>query len=222
MCFSPQADLVAGTAVCAIGVDALRHVRQPRPRLVAALPLVLGGHQVVEALVWWGLQGRVAAAVWYPALYLYLAIAFGVVPVMVPLAVAALEPRELGAPWRRMGGFVVLGATVAAVLVYAVVRGPVRADIEGRHIAYHVDLWQGGALVALYALATCGSLLASSHRPVRWFGAINLIAVCLLAWLYTSAFISLWCLWAAVTSVAIDVHLRRSRQPRPGVVSATC
>jgi multisubunit Na+/H+ antiporter MnhE subunit len=87
-------------------------------------------------------------------------------------------------------------------------------------VAYHVDHWQGGAIVALYALATCGSLLASSHRPVRWFGAINLIAVCLLAWLYTSAFISLWCLWAAVTSVAIDVHLRRSRQSTPGVTSA--
>jgi len=220
VCFSPQADLVAGSAVCAIGVDALRHVRLRRQRLVAALPLVLGGHQVVEALVWWGLQGRVANAVWHPALYLYLGIAFGVVPVMVPLAVAALEPAA-PAPWRRMGGFVALGAVVAAVLMYAVIRGPVRADIEGRHIAYHVELWQGGAIVALYALATCGSLLASSHRPVRWFGAVNLIAVCLLAWLYTSAFISLWCLWAAVTSVAIDVHLRRSRQSRPGVLSAT-
>lgn len=218
MCFSPQADLVAGTAVCAVGVDALRHVKQPAERLLAALPVVLGGHQLVEALVWWGLQGRLASDVWRPALYVYLAIAFGVVPVIVPLAVGLLEPA---ADRRRMGGFVALGVVVAVVLMYAVVRGPVRAGIEGRHIAYHVNLWEGDVIVALYALATCGSLLASTYRRVRWFGAINLAAVCLLAWLYTSAFISGWCGWAAVTSVAITIHLRRIHQPsRPRIVWA--
>jgi hypothetical protein len=30
MCFSPQADVVGGLVICAIGIDAVRHVRQRR------------------------------------------------------------------------------------------------------------------------------------------------------------------------------------------------
>ena len=62
--------------------------------------------------------------------------------------------------------------------------------------------------MALYVVAVCGSLLMSRHRQVRWFGALNLVAAALLAWLSKSSFISLWCVWAAITSVAIVVHLR--------------
>lgn len=205
MCFSADADLVAGLVVGVIGVDALRHVRRPAEMPLAALPMVLAGHQLVEAFVWWGLEDRVPRAVWHPALWLYLVIAFGVVPVLVPLAVGALEPVLNR---RRVGSFTAIGSVVAFVLVYAVVRGPVAASIDGHHIAYYVDLWHGDVLVMLYVLATCGSLLISPHSHVRWFGTTNLVAVCLLAWLSQSGFISLWCVWAAVASVAVAVHLR--------------
>ncbi|EFC79974.1 hypothetical protein [Parafrankia sp. EUN1f] len=47
-----------------------------------------------------------------------------------------------------------------------------------------------------------------SLRFLRWFGAVNLAAVGLLAWLETDAVTSLWCAWAAVTSIAVAVHLR--------------
>ena len=140
----------------------MRHARDPAERLLAAVPLVLAVHQLVEAFVWWGLQGKVPADVGRVAEWLYLAIAFGVLPVLVPLAVAALEPDTHP---RRMRAFVVLGVFVAVVLMYAVLRGPYTATIEGHHIDYRVDLWHGGALVVLYVVATCGSLLASDAPP---------------------------------------------------------
>lgn len=205
MCFSATADLVIGGVAVAAGLDAVRHVRRPAQHWVAALPLVLGVHQMMESPVWLGLGGDVADSVWRPAMWAYLAVAFGLVPVMVPLTVGALEP-EVHRP--RMAAFTLLGVSVATALTYAVVRGPVEAAIEGHHIAYTVDLWQGGLLVFLYVLATCGSLFASSHRSVRWFGAVNLVAVALLAWLDQAAFISLWCAWAAITSVTIALWLR--------------
>jgi hypothetical protein len=152
----------------------------------------------------------VPAAVWRPAVWLYLAIAFGVLPILVPLAVGALEPL---ANRRRIGVFTGTGVVVAAVLMYAVVRGPVEATIEGHHIAYRVDLWHGGIIVTLHLVATCGSMLVSKHNHVRWFGATNLVAACTLVWLSKSGFISLWCVWAAITSIAIAVHLRYAEQP---------
>jgi len=210
VCFSAQADLVAGVVVGAIGIDALRHVRRPAERALAAIPVVLAGHLIVEAFVWWGLEDRVGEAVWRPALWLYLAIAFGVLPVLVPVAVGALEPA---ANQPRMRVFTLIGAGVSASLMYAVVRGPVMARIQGHHIDYRVDLWHDGVLVLLYVVATCGSLLVSKHDHVRWFGAMNLVAACVLAWLSKSSFISLWCAWATVTSVAIAIHLRYAHPP---------
>lgn len=211
MCFSPEADLVAGIVIGVIGVDAFRHVRSPRERPLAALPIVFAFHQLIEVVVWRGLQGHVDSGVWHAAAWLYLAVAFGVVPVLVPFAVAALEPEEHRAHARS---FVLLGALVAAVLMYAVVRGPVEARLEGHHIAYSVGLWHGGVVVALYVVATTGSMLMSSLRYVRWVGLVNLVAVALLAWLNASGLISLWCIWAAVVSIGIALHLRREPEAR--------
>ena len=205
MCFSAEADVIGGLVVGGIGIDALRHVGRRAERLLAALPVVLGAHQLIEGVVWWGLEGHVSARFWEPARFLYLTIAFGVLPVLVPLAVGSLEPvsKRVQTAW-----LTAVGAVVSIVLMYAVIDGPVESTIEGHHIAYRVELWQGGLIVVLYVAATCGSLLLSSHRHVRWFGAANLVAVVLLGWLAQNAFISLWCAWAAVASLAIAFHLR--------------
>ncbi|MET9640711.1 DUF6629 family protein [Streptomyces virginiae] len=51
MCWSATADLVAGTAVAAVGLVCVARVRRARDLLVAALPLLLGVHQLMEAAV---------------------------------------------------------------------------------------------------------------------------------------------------------------------------
>ena len=130
MCFSATADLVMGAGVIAVGVDAMRHVRVPQHRWVAALPLVLGTHQLIEALVWRGLSGDVRESVWRAAMWVYLTMAFGLVPILVPAAVGALEPVVHR---RRMLFFTLLGTVVAVLLMSAVVRGPIEAAIEVRH-----------------------------------------------------------------------------------------
>ncbi|MGB8861165.1 MAG: DUF6629 family protein [Ilumatobacteraceae bacterium] len=214
MCFSATADIVGGVIVGGIGVDALRHAHQPAQRLLASVPFVFAAHQLIEAVVWGGLRGNLAESAGRAATWAYLAIAFGIVPILVPVAVAALEPA---ARYRRMAAFTTLGTLVAGVLMYSVIRGPITAEIEGHHIAYDADLNRGGLLVALYVVATCGSLLASHHLHVRWFGAINLVVVVVLAWVDQTAFVSLWCAWAAATSLCIALHLRGAL-PRAAVV----
>ena len=204
MCFSVQADLITGVVVGGVGLDAFRHVRHRAELPLATLPVVLAGHQLIEAIVWW--EPHVPHAVWRGAVWLYLAIAFGVVPVLVPIAVGALEPV---AKRRRARRFTLLGLFVAVVLMWSVVRGPIVATVNEHQIDYRVNLWHGGLIVAIYLLATTGSLLMSSIRYVRRFGAVNLVAASVLAWLNAKGFISLWCVWAAVSSLGIAIHLRR-------------
>lgn len=213
MCFSPAADAVVGGIVVAIGVDALRQVREPRQILVASLPLLFGLHQLDEAFVWLGLQGHVSESVQRVATWIYVLFALAALPVLVPIAVLAVERS---ASRRRLIAVLSgLGVAVGLSLFIAVFRGSVNAAIDGRHVAYDVSaLSKGRELTALYVVAACGALIASSHRDLELLGVLNLVAVPVLMWLTVSGFISLWCFWAAIVSIVIDVHLRRAARTR--------
>lgn len=209
MCFSPQADLVGGLVIGVIGIDAVRHVRRRHDHLAfAALPLLLAAHQVVEAFVWWGLQGVAPAGLGHAATWVYLLFAFVVLPVYVPLAVRSLEP-----PGRRrvmMSGFVAAGGVVAVVQLAGMLRGPVTARLGDHHLAYGTHLHAGFAISAVYVVVTCGSLVLSGYRRIAVFGVVNLVAVAVLAEATIDGFASLWCAWAALTGAAIAWYLRQT------------
>jgi hypothetical protein len=212
VCFSPQGDLIGGVAVAAIGVDAFRRTAGRSGQLMlAGLPLLLGAHQIDESLVWWGLQGHVAASLGRAAMWIYLAIALLVVPVLVPAAILRLESGRRR--WALVP-FVLLGTAVAAVLLATMVRGPVTVTMGLYHLAYSIGLHDGIVVVGLYVVATCGALLVSSYRHVKIFGLANLVAVAVLARLTADGFASLWCFYAALASGAIWLHLRFSRDHR--------
>src|SRR5580692_10013923 len=214
MCFSPQADVVGGLVICAIGIDAVRHIRQRREFIALAwVPLLLGAHQLIEALVWLWLQGHVPRGVGHVALWAYLLIAFVVLPVFIPLAVIALEPTR-----RRklmMAPFALTGVVIAVVLLTAMVRGPVEVTLAPYHLSYDIRLSGGFWVVAFYVAAVCGPLLLSGYRNVAAFGIVNLVAVIIIAKLTVSGFASVWCGWAAVSSAAITLHCRFTR-PQTG------
>lgn len=207
MCFSPQADLIGGVVISAIGVNAVRHIHQRRELIALAwIPLLLGAHQFIEALAWLWLQGHVPPGIGHLALWAYLLIAFVALPLLIPLAVIALEPTKQ----RKliMTPFAAIGALVAAVLLAAMVRGPVGVRLAPHHLAYSVRLHDGLLITALYVLAVCGPLLTSGYRHVAIFGVANLVAVIIIARLTASGFASVWCGWAALSSGAIALHCR--------------
>jgi hypothetical protein len=206
VCLSAEVDLVAGLVISAAGIDALRHADNRKEVAIAALPVLLGAHQLIEAVAWWGLQGRVPATAGDIAVWVYLLLAFGVLPLFVPVAIALLEPDA--ARMRAMRHLAVMGGAVSLVLVATMVRGPVEATIGGRYIAYEIGLSHGGLVVAAYVAATCGALLMSSHQVIMRFGMFNAVAVGVLTWLNTTGFASLWCAWAAVASMGIAFGLR--------------
>jgi uncharacterized protein DUF6629 len=205
MCFSADADLAAGVIVTVVGIDAIRRARTPKELPLAALPLLFGIHQLVEAFVWWGLAGKVSSRVGDAATWLYLAVAFAL-PFWVPFAVRGVEESRR----RRtvITGLVGVGLVASLVLFGSMVLGPIDASVEGHHIAYSLYI-PGGVIISIfYVVATCGALLMASDRWIRDFGLSNLFAVGLLAWLTVGGLTSLWCVWAAITSVAIDLFLR--------------
>jgi hypothetical protein len=220
VCFSPEGDLAGGLVVTAIGVDACRHLRgRDNYLLLAATPLLLGAHQIDESLVWWGLQGHVPHLAGRIAMWIYLVIAFVVVPILVPVAILRLESttrrRWLIAP------FVVMGVGVAVVLLVTMLRGPVTVKLGSYHLAYSIGLRHGVVFIGLYILATCGSLLMSGYRHIVIFGVANLVAVVVLARLTADGFASLWCFYAALASGAISLHMRLAKPHRANPYALT-
>jgi hypothetical protein len=220
VCFSPQADLVGGVVVATIGIGAVHNAQMRQGHVVlATLPLILGVHQVIEAFVWWGLQGHEPHEVERIAVWAYLLIAFVVLPIFVPLAVLINEPSRQRQ--KVMAPLVALGVAVACVLFATMVRGPVNVRLRPFHLAYSIDLNHGALIVALYVTAICGTLLLSSRRRVVIFGVVNLVAVGVIAWLTIDGFASVWCGWAAISSGAIALHMRVGKSRRvPSLVAS--
>ena len=179
---------------------------------LAALPLLLGFHQIDEAFVWWGLRGDVPHYLGRLAMWIYLVIAFVVLPVLVPAVIMLLEPTIRLK--RRIAPFLAIGLGVSVVLLVTMLRNHPSVSLGAFHLAYSIGLRHGTVVVGLYIVATCGSLLASGYRHIVMFGTANVVAVAVLARLSADGFASLWCFYAALACGAIMLHMRYSKPHR--------
>ncbi|WP_330350514.1 DUF6629 family protein [Streptomyces sp. NBC_00582] len=208
MCWSATADLVAGAGIAAVGVASVARVRESRCLPLAALPLLLGAHQLVEAAVWHrGGGGGAATVVWA-------VIALPLLAVWVPAGVWCAAPP----PARpRLVPPLAVGVVTAVFLAYGLARGPVTAEIHGRTIGYAFHLPHPPLLVAGYLPATVGSLLLSGDRRLSLLGVLVALGA-LGCWaLWRLEFVSTWCALAAVCSVLLfDWTRTRSAAKSPG------
>jgi hypothetical protein len=209
MCFSVEADLAVGIGLLPVAALSLREVRTPRELPFAALPAVFAAHQLVEAVVWLGVDDQVSAGLANAAALVYALVAFPLLPFLVPLAVLLLEPhtRRL-----RVAPFVVLGAVVAAYLLLATLNGPVGVTEHRYALEYSIDIRYSTWVTVGYVAAVVGPSLLSGYRSIVVFGVVNLVGLTAVGLLYREAFASLWCVLAAVSSVLVWLHMRGRRQ----------
>ena len=204
MCFSVEADVTVGLLILPVAVASLREVRHVREVPFAALPLLFALHQLVEALVWAGAEGRGSPAVQHAAAGIYLAYALPVLPTLVPVAVLLLEPR--GARL-RVAPFAVLGMVVSAYFAWALLTEPFTVIVHAHAIEYDTGLVHGGVWALLYIVAVIGPFVLSGYPSIVAFGWLNLACLTVVAVVYLAAFVSLWCVFAACLSVLILVHM---------------
>ena len=146
MCFSAEADFVAGAVISAVGVATLTEARAPNELPLAVLPLAFGLHQITEGFVWLGLEGETSASVGRAAMYAYLAFAWALLPLLAPLAIFLVEP--LRRRRRLLAPFVVLGGVVGVLLAERLVHETVTARINGHVVEYFGGGGAGGLLTA--------------------------------------------------------------------------
>lgn len=201
MCWSATADLVAGGAIAAVGVGCVSRAARTRPRALplAALPLLLGAHQIIEAVIWNDLGGT------GPAVLAWAVIALPLLPLYVPVGVwCAVAPDA----HRRLLVPLAAGVVTAGVLVYVLATSTVTAEVRGHTMGYSVGLPGSGWLLAGYLVATVGSLLLSGERGLVLLGVLAAVAAAVCAALWRWEFMSTWCAGAALCSVVLYRWLR--------------
>lgn len=208
VCFSMTADIVAGTVLVPVAAVSLGHVRHAREIPLAALPAVFAVHQFIESLVWAHDDGYVSAGVAHAAALAYVAIALPLLPILFPSAVLLAEPSGRRG---RAVVFLLIGLVVSAWFVYAMSAHPLRVTVHPHAIGYDIGLQDGVWWAVLYVVAVVGSALLSGYRTIIAFGIANLVGLIVVGVAYTQAFASLWCVYAAVTSVLVATHMVRRR-----------
>lgn len=215
MCFSAEFDLVAGTAISVVAIDTLRHNQSLRTFPLALVPAIFAAHTFMSAAIWLAQRGDVSGACGVTAEWSFMFVAFVLLPVYVPIAVLLLEPPG----WRR-ASLVVL-SIAGAIASVDFLLGLLRGDGSAIPMQWYLDYTISGTLAysgVLYLAGTCGALLLSGFRPLFYWGILNVLMVSLLAFTVPLGVPSLWCLWAAVTSVFVDWFLRTLRDQRHSAV----
>ncbi|WP_327302615.1 hypothetical protein OG730_02785 [Streptomyces sp. NBC_01298] len=207
MCWSATADLTAGTVITAAGIACLARTRRTRDLPLAALPLILGAHQLIEAAVWRSADGGGCG----PATTAWAVIALPLLPVWVPLAVLPAAAPEVRP---RLLPPAAVGLATGAYLAYCLATRPVSAEIRGHTLGYGVNVpWMPLALAG-YLYATLGALLLAGDRRLRLLGLLMAVGALVCAALWRLEFASTWCAFAAAASTLILVWTGdRARSP---------
>ena len=187
----------------------LREVRCLRELPFALLPATFALHQFLEVAVWAGLDGDVSPGLASLAMRAYLFIAWPLLPTYVPLAVLMLEP---GRARRRVTPFLALGVVVSAYLAFVVLANPVEVIRHAHGLEYDTVVQHPVVWAVLYIVAVIGAPLMSGYRSIVAFGVLNLVGLLLVAVFYAQTFASLWCVFAASSSVLMLVHMIRRRR----------
>ena len=213
MCFSATASFSAGALLIGLGTLTLKSARHARELPFATIPLLFAVQQLSEGVIWLTFSYE-APLLNVLMTHLYSFFSHVLWPVYVPVAVLMMEPTG----WHRRAllGFVAVGVTVGAYLLYILVAFPVISRPIGQHIEYVSPHFFAAVSMALYLISTTLSLLLSTHRMVKVFGVLALLSFAAAYFFYATWFISMWCFFAALLSAVVYLHFALRRTERSG------
>ncbi len=206
MCFSAGASFAAGGGLMASGVASWR-MAPKKLRMVAVIPLLFATQQILEGGQWLVLRTGVS----HQMLGLgYVFFAFVFWPTYIPLIVYKLDKERR----RTLSWFLCLGIVVSLYLLFLTMTRPLLISICGASLFYRIATRYAVLIGVMYLSAVCGSLLASSKREIRIFGAAVLLSAIISGKLYFINFVSVWCFFAAVLSSLIVFYIWKENRHR--------
>ena len=215
MCFSATASYGTAAVLVATGLYAVRQAKRLPPPywLWALVPAFFGFQQAFEGRVWQALDSGDANAAVFFALGFHFFSHF-LWLWWFPLCSALVEPGKLRK--RVFFGCAVFGA-LAGTLVYSVMllhSEWLSVALRGHSIHYnfsapwHSPIHLPVTAAMLYGLIILLPLLFSSHMKIRIFGGLIALSMALASEVFSAAYVSVWCFFAAVLSLYLVYMVR--------------
>lgn len=203
MCFSPEASFTASIGLTTIGVIAYKKAGYTDLRLLAAIPFFFGIQQFMEGLVWLSNLHDNWAWVRTFSTYGFIFFAWIVWPLFLPFSYLILEKFKTRKRILLVIG--IIGLFVSSVLTYIMLTIGVESRIEDCSIAYNFNFrhdyeWIFGIL---YLSTTVLPNFVSSMGKIWLLGIANFVTYFVSKIYYNDHIISVWCFFAAISSVII-------------------
>ena len=209
MCFSATASFSAAATLGLVGAISVGKASIWQERPLAAIPLVFAAQQIMEGGLWLTLGGAHLPV--GPSLLAnaFAFVALAVWPVYSPVALALVEPNRA----RRliMLGLVTLGIIVACFGAMHTAIHPYAGCIVAHSIFYSNSAPYPHLMFGAYLICTCLPPVLSSHKALRWFGAIVIGGFIAAALFYLRSRFSVFCFFAALASVTVYLHFATVR-----------
>jgi hypothetical protein len=217
MCFSATASFITAGLTGLIGVVTIAKANNVRELPLAAMPLIFAVQQGIEGTLWLSLPVAPEGALSSLMTHMFLVFALAFWPVYAPSAAWLIEP-ELGRR-RLMVVCLLIGIAVAGYFFATVLTIPHTACIGDGRIEYRIGSTAPVSVGGLYLLATGIALLISSHRAVALMGVIVTVGSLVSYYFYWDAFVSVWCFFAAASSIVLLAHFEQARMARQAKIA---
>ncbi len=210
MCFSATASFSAAAIIGTIGltttVSAIKN-KYLAALPYAAIPLLFASQQLIEGFLWLDLEHPQAGACRAILTSGFIGTAEVIWPLFAPLSVWLIEPDD----FRRRVLFVltVCGFLLAGWLLFIMISLPFHAMAQEAGIVYQNGYRSTGLEYPVYGLVTTAPFALSSYREVRWFSLVIFAGLAVTLIFYRSAYISVWCFFAAIASALVYWHLAK-------------
>ncbi len=222
MCFSPSASFTAAVLLGTLGYACLKETKNPKEGLLASIPLFFAVQQAAEGVVWMTIPGSettisLATLLQTPLLtastHVFLFFAYLFWPLWIPLSFLAVEKVQFRTKilaTTLIAGMIFGGASLGYLFYTG---GLIDLAIKGHSLHYELfktlpqllcDIFK-----LLYLYAVLAPSLVSSMKRAWIFGLLIAATFALSEYLYTVAFVSVWCFFSAIASASIYVILRQ-------------
>jgi hypothetical protein len=220
MCYSPEISTFTGASLLAAGVYCTTTALKKNYRYVplSLVPGAFGIQQLCEGLVWLGIHENNPNLSLAGAFgFLFFALFFWLL--WIPLSIALIEKRK--ALKRAFAVMAMLGL-IFGLMLYLPVVDPVKGQLTmtiARHsIQYNfkylpvISTLPDQAWQLFYATIVLVPMIASTSKELKAFGVCTTIAGIISYTVSYYAFISIWCMSAAVMSVMLCVFFHRLKK----------
>lgn len=209
MCFSASASFTASVLLIPTGIYCLREAVKNNKNYIAiaSLPLLFGIQQSFEGWLWLGVASNDLNTI-YSAAWGFLFFSHFFWLFWVPLSAYLLETNRRLKKFLKI--FTIVGFIYGACLYFPLLIYQDWLQIQVIHhsIFYRTYFFFNNQLflpkdfsLIIYMLILLTPLSISSNRSLNYLGFLIFIAASATSLLYSYAFISVWCFFAAIVSV---------------------